>query len=108
MKSTSIGTHRDDFQILINDKSAKEYASEGQKRTICIAIMLALKEYIKIITGNEPVLLLDDVFMALDKDRIEGLISYVKNSKQCFITTTSILEIPDEILKEALVIRISN
>ena len=108
LKSTSIGTHRDDFQILINDKSAKEYASEGQKRTICITIMLALKEYIKIITGNEPVLLLDDVFMALDKDRIEGLISYVKNSKQCFITTTSILEIPDEILKEALVIRISN
>ena len=108
LKSTSIGTHRDDFQILINDKSAKEYASEGQKRTICIAIMLALKEYKKLMTGNEPVLLLDDVFMALDKDRIEGLISYVKNSKQCFITTTSILEIPDEILKEALVIRISN
>ncbi len=108
LKTTTIGTHRDDFQILINDRLAKEYASEGQKRTICIALMLALKEYIYKTTNREAILLLDDVFMALDKSRIESITKYVMDSKQCFITTTSILEIPDELLHDALVIRISN
>ncbi len=108
LKTTTIGTHRDDFQILINDRLAKEYASEGQKRTICIALMLAIKEYIYKTTNRDAILLLDDVFMALDKTRIESITKYVKDSKQCFITTTSILEIPDELLHDALVIRISN
>jgi len=106
MKSTSIGIHRDEFLIEMNNEEAKEYASEGQARLICIAIKLALKEYIKEITGKDPVLLLDDVFAALDKTRIESLVKYVKNSYQTFITATSILEIPDEMLTNALVIRI--
>lgn len=105
-KVTNIGTHRDDFKIFINDLPADEYSSEGQSRIICIAIKLAIKEYIKMITNNEPILLLDDVFAALDNERIDKLIKYVKKSKQVFITTTSILEIPDELLKDALVLRI--
>lgn len=106
MKVTSIGIHRDEFVILMNEKDAKEYASEGQARLICIAIKLALKEYIREITGKDPILLLDDVFAALDKTRIESLVKYVTNSYQTFITATSILEIPDVMLKNALVIRI--
>lgn len=105
-KTTSIGCHRDEFVIEINDAEAKEYASEGQARLICIAIKLALKEYIKEVTKRDPILLLDDVFAALDNKRIESLVEYVKNSYQTFISATSILEIPDEILKNALVIRI--
>ena len=87
---------------------ANEFASEGQIRTICIFLKLAVKEYIKRVTGDEPILLLDDVFAALDKTRIRSLTDYVNESKQTFITTTSILEIPDELLKNALVLRIDN
>lgn len=105
-KVTNIGIHRDDFKILINNLPAEEYASEGQSRIICIIIKLALKEYIKNITGKEPILLLDDVFAALDKERIEKLTKFIKKSKQAFITTTSILEIPDELLRNAMVLRI--
>lgn len=105
-KVTNIGSHRDDILIYLDDKIAINYASEGQKRIICIAIKLALKEYIKNNINHEPILLLDDVFAALDNDKIRGLINYVKNSKQVFITTTSILEVPDELLKNALVLRI--
>ena len=52
--------------------------------------------------------MLDDVFAALDKNRIESLTKYVKRSRQTFITTTSILEIPDELLKNASVLRIDS
>ncbi len=105
-KSTNIGVHRDDVEIFINNRDAAIYASEGQSKIICIAIKLALKKLIYDITKEEPILLLDDVFAALDKERIGNLTEYVINSKQTFITTTSILEIPDEILKNALVLRI--
>ncbi len=103
-KTTNIGCHRDDFVIKINDKNAYEYASEGQIRTITIAIKLAIKSLLEK-TGETPILLLDDVFAALDQTRILSLIKYLKKSKQTFITTTSILDIPDELLSNALVIR---
>lgn len=105
---TNIGCHRDDFTVLINNHDAQEYASEGQARTICIALKLALKQYITKVTNVEPILLLDDVFAALDKKRIQSLTKYVLNNHQTFITTTSILEIPDELLKTANVLRIEN
>ena len=103
-KTTNIGSHRDDFVIKINDKDAYEYASEGQIRTITIAIKLAIKKIVEK-NGENPILLLDDVFAALDQTRILSLVKYLKNSKQTFITTTSILDIPDELLSNALVIR---
>ncbi|MCR5231792.1 MAG: hypothetical protein K6B64_04010 [Acholeplasmatales bacterium] len=53
----------------------------------------------------KPILLLDDVFAALDKDRINRLIKYILNNEQTFISTTSVIEIPDELLKNAFVIR---
>lgn len=105
---TNIGTHRDDMTILINELDSSIYASEGQARTICIVIKLALKEYIERYLNKEPILLLDDVFAALDKRRIESLTKYVLKNKQTFITTTSILEIPDELLKNASVLRIES
>lgn len=105
-KTTNIGPHRDNFKILINNHLALEYASNGEKHLICIAIKIALKEYIKTKCNDEPILLLDDLFVALDKDKIKKITEYVKKSKQAFITTTSILDIPDEILKDALVLRI--
>lgn len=105
-RTTNIGTHRDDFEIWIDHMPASVYASEGQIRTICIALKLAVKEYITQYTNREPILLLDDVFASLDKNRIETLTSYVLRNHQTFITTTSILEVPDSLLKSARVIRI--
>lgn len=105
MKSTGIGCHRDEFVIEMDGMDAEEYASEGQARLICIAVKLALKKYIEELTNKKPILLLDDVFAALDKSRISSLVKYINNSYQAFITTTSVMEIPDELLKNALVIR---
>ena len=105
-KTTNIGTHRDDFRIKINDKEAEFYASEGQKRTIVLAIKLALKELYYKKFNEHPILLLDDIFAALDQKRINHIMAYIKGKSQTFITTTSIFSIPDELLKNAKVIRL--
>lgn len=66
---TMTGPHRDDFDILLNGKSLRKYGSQGQMRTAVLKIKLAECEIIKNITGNEPVLLLDDVLSELDENR---------------------------------------
>lgn len=105
-KSTNLGIHRDDLEILINGFDAKSFASEGQARTVVLALKLALIKYIKEKTGIEPIVLLDDVFAALDNARIVKITNYIKGFKQAFITTTSTLGIPDELLEKSLVIRL--
>ena len=107
-KTTNIGIHRDYFLINYGGKDANKYASEGEKRIIITAIKLALKEDIKNITGEDAVLLLDDVFASLDRNKISALVDYVKNTNQTFITATSLLEVPKELLKSALVIKIND
>ncbi len=105
-KSTNIGTHRDDMIIYLDNKLAISYASEGEKRISVIAIKLALAKLMEENYGIKPIIMLDDVYASLDKDKIQALSNYVVKGGQTFITTTSILEIPDVILKDALVIRI--
>ncbi|MCR4897764.1 MAG: hypothetical protein K5892_00910, partial [Acholeplasmatales bacterium] len=107
-KTTNIGIHRDFFTINYGGKDANKYASEGEKRIIITAIKLALKEDIKNITGEDAVLLLDDVFASLDRNKISALVDYVKNTNQTFISATSLLEVPKELLKSALVIKIND
>ena len=105
-KNTNIGAHRDHFIIKIDNKDASIYSSNGEKHLICIAIKLAIKQFITTKCNEEPILLLDDIYQSLDKEKIKNITKYIKKSKQAIITTTSIIEIPDEILKDALVLRI--
>lgn len=104
-KTTNIGIHRDDFQININSIEAKEYASEGQMRNAILAIKLALKE-IYSEKNKDIILLLDDVFSSIDQKRINHIMEYIKSENQTFITTTSLFNIPDYLLKEAQIIRL--
>lgn len=83
------GTHRDEIEIEINGKSAKNYASQGQIRTAVFCLKLAQTEIIKEETGEYPVLLLDDIMSELDKRRREFMISKIKG-KQIIITCTDI------------------
>jgi len=105
-KTTNIGIHRDTFNIFIDDMLADSFASEGQRKTIVFAIKVAIMKYIKEMTGEDPIVLLDDIFAAMDNIRIEKITNYIKNFKQTFISTTSIIDIPDELLKKSLVIRL--
>lgn len=88
-KTTTIGPHRDDIEFFI-DGYKSNYCSQGQQRTISLSIKLALIEYIKKYTNQEPIILLDDVLSELDDNRQIKLIETIKNNNQTFITTTNI------------------
>ncbi len=83
--TTSIGPHRDDIEILINGISARKFGSQGQKRSCAIALKLAESEIIKEMTGNTPIILLDDVMSELDKSRQKYILNHIKG-RQVFIT----------------------
>ncbi len=85
--TTSIGPHRDDIGIDLNEKDAKTYGSQGQQRTIILSLILSQVELLKEEKGTYPVLLLDDVFSELDESRRNYLTGFFKNI-QTFITTT--------------------
>lgn len=63
------GPHRDEVQFFINDRPARDYASQGQQRTAAVVLKVAQATLAKHETGEEPLLLLDDVFGELDSDR---------------------------------------
>ena len=91
-RSTLVGPHRDDLQLLLNEKSAAQFGSEGQKRTLAIALKMAQAEYLAGIHGSPPVLLIDDVMGELDVKRRSGFLPLLeqarKTSGQVFMTAT--------------------
>ena len=106
--STKIGPHQDDLEFYINDLDAKMYASQGQQRSIVLSLKLAEINYLKTKTGTYPVLLLDDVLSELDKNRQLKLLDAINENVQIFITTPSISDIKEDLLKKAKVFKIEN
>ena len=82
---TSIGPHRDDLEFKINGISARNFASQGQKRSIALALKLSEAEVIKKNTGECPVILLDDVMSELDPTRQDFILNHIKDM-QSFLT----------------------
>ncbi len=82
---TSKGPHRDDIDLLINGISSRQYASQGQKRSIAITLKLACLNVIFEVSGEYPVCLLDDVMSELDEHRQNYILNHV-SGWQTFIT----------------------
>ena len=91
-RATLVGPHRDDLQLLFNEKSAAQFGSEGQKRTLAIALKMAQAEFFTGIHGSPPILLIDDVMGELDVKRRSGFLPLLeharKSSGQVFMTCT--------------------
>ncbi len=91
-RATLVGPHRDDLQLLQNEKSAAQFGSEGQKRTLAIALKLAQAEFLAGLHGSPPILLIDDVMGELDVKRRSGFLPLLeaarKTSGQVFMTCT--------------------
>jgi DNA replication and repair protein RecF len=91
-RSTLVGPHRDDLQLLLNEKSAAQFGSEGQKRTLAIALKMAQAEFLAGLHGSPPILLIDDVMGELDVKRRSGFLPLLeqarKTSGQVFMTAT--------------------
>jgi len=84
---TSAGPHRDDLNLSLNRKNMKVYASQGQIRTAALSLKLAQMKALRAMSGETPVLLLDDVMSELDKDRRMRLVKEISDY-QTFITCT--------------------
>jgi DNA replication and repair protein RecF len=91
-RATLVGPHRDEVQLLLNDKSAAQFGSEGQKRTLAIALKMAQAEYLTALHGSPPVLLIDDIMGELDARRRAGLLPLLERAHlargQVFMTCT--------------------
>jgi len=83
-----VGPHRDDLRLLANDVNMCIYGSRGQHRTIALSLKLAQAKYIEGISGDSPILLLDDVLSELDSERRRHLLGAVKSYQQAVITST--------------------
>jgi DNA replication and repair protein RecF len=89
LKSTERGPHRDDLDLLLNGRPAKQFASEGQQRCLVIALRLAQAAYFRAKGGVTPVLLCDDVLGELDPERREKFWASLEGEPQVFATGTS-------------------
>jgi len=90
LEYTTVGIHKDDLILAMNDFSVKSLGSQGQQKSYLVALKLAKFDYIKKKAGSSPILLLDDIFDKFDNERVEQIIRLVGNHRfgQIFITDT--------------------
>ena len=91
--TTSVGPHRDEIEVTLDGTPAKTHASQGQRRSVVIALKAAVLETAREVLGVPPVLLLDDVFSDLDAGRRAVLVEIAREQGgQVFITCTEFEE----------------
>lgn len=102
---TTKGPHRDDIGIYINQRSARMYASQGQQRSVVLSMKLAEASLVDKITGQQPIILLDDVLSELDKERQKFLLNKIKDT-QVFITCCDYSA--ENIMKNGMIFKVEN
>jgi DNA replication and repair protein RecF len=96
---TLAGPHRDDLQLNLGSLPAKGYASHGESWSYALSLKLASLELLKAESKlGDPILILDDVFAELDKDRREKLSDLVQQNEQVLITAAVIEDVPGNLL----------
>ena len=106
-KSTEAGPHRDDLTFTVDGKDLRTFGSQGQQRTAAIALRLAEKDLVKNETGEDAILLLDDVMSELDAGRQKRLLERF-GGNQIFVTAATIDEKAAEFLGAVKFIRIES
>ncbi len=107
-KMTLLGPHRDDYSFILNDSDLSIYGSQGQKRAAVLSLRLSEAILIKSVTGDYPILLLDDIFSELDIKKRNSLIKYVSDDMQTIITTTDLKMIDKSLIQKAKIFEIVN
>jgi DNA replication and repair protein RecF len=104
-RSTLIGPHRDELQLLLDERPAAQFGSEGQKRTLAISLKVAQAEYLMELHGVPPILLIDDIMGELDASRRAGVLPLLEQAHrargQVFMTATE-ANWPAELGQEAV------
>jgi DNA replication and repair protein RecF len=101
--STTIGPHRDDVGIQLAGRDARGFASQGQQRTAVVSVKLAEAGLVARLTGEPPVLLLDDVLSELDGERRSALLERLGEPGQVVITSVEAEPFPASVIGRSLV-----
>lgn len=107
-RQSCVGPHRDDIEFKINGIDAVKFASQGQQRTLVLALKLGELDIIRQKTGYSPILLLDDVLAELDETRQNYLLKSIENGIQTIITSVDTLLFEEEFLKDVQIYSIEN
>jgi DNA replication and repair protein RecF len=94
LRQTGVGPHRDDLEMVLDERGS-QFASEGQQRSIAVALKLGQARLLQAHAGVPPLLLLDDVFGELDLRRRRALIAHLPAGAQQLITTTHLDWLPE-------------
>ncbi len=91
LKRTTKGIHKDDLLLSIQKMPFKKFGSQGQIKSLLLALRMAQIDIIKSKTGQEPILIIDDIFDKLDESRINHLIQLIKSfpERQVFVSYTN-------------------
>jgi len=103
---TLVGPHRDEVEFTINQTPAKSYGSQGQQRTLVLALKLAELKLIEEVVGEPPLLLLDDVLAELDLNRQNQLLEAIQDRFQTLITTTHLGAFDSQWLKSSQILSV--
>ena len=103
---TVVGPHRDDVQFEVVGRDASLYGSRGQQRTVVAALKLAEVQLLQLNTGEDPILLLDDILSELDETRRRRVLETVLGSEQAILTTTDLDRIDEGLRSRARLIRV--
>ena len=93
-----LGPHRDDLEFMVNNVDMLTYGSRGQQRTAALSAKFGELAFMRAATGEEPILLLDDVFSELDAARREYLLNQALQHEQTLITATDYSSFSEDIL----------
>jgi len=107
-RQACVGPHRDDIEFKINGIDAAKFASQGQQRTIVLALKLSELAIIKEKTGFSPILLLDDVLAELDEVRQNYLLRSIEDDTQTIITSVDTVLFEKEFLNDVKIYTIAN
>jgi DNA replication and repair protein RecF len=106
--ATTVGPHRDDWSIQLNGRSLGRYGSRGQQRTAILALKMSEINWMTAVTGECPILLLDEVVAELDNQRRAALLAYVSETTQAILTATDPTMFTDQFLQNATQMQVEN
>ena len=104
-QQTLIGPHRDDIVFAVAGREARAYASQGQQRSIVLALKLAEVVLARELVDEQPLLLLDDVMSELDERRRQAITAFIERGIQTVITTTNLGYFDQRVIDTAEVVR---
>lgn len=104
--TTLVGPHRDEVELTINHTPARQYGSQGQQRTLVLALKLAELQLIEEVVGEPPLLLLDDVLAELDASRQNQLLDAIQDRFQTLITTTHLSSFDSQWLNSSQILSV--